>query len=269
VRIAGLLDHSRACRNLRLAFPAGTGGADGVRLEFLSSWRELREGVREGLYDLAIVQPCLGTSLSHPEPNLAELEPLAGAWPREKVILYFCCYFCCPHPSASLLHDLGRLGFPFLLILGTDDDPRNICRIVARAGARSTFRKRLADLEPAISEEALRLVLETVAGWPPSDSVHDLASSLNMSRRSLNRRFRTEGLPSPGRLVSFARLLETSALWNMGLRSRARIASILGLSSPASLGHLSRSLAGRPLGSFLEPRPGEDPFDWVIRKIQG
>jgi hypothetical protein len=53
----------------------------------------------------------------------------------------------------------------------------------------------------------------------------------------------------------------------MGLTNRTRIASILGIADPVSLGHLSQSLAGRPLGLFLDPHSDEDPFDWFVRKI--
>jgi hypothetical protein len=90
-----------------------------------------------------------------------------------------------------------------------------------------------------------------------------------MSRRSLQRRLRGEGLPTPGQSVAYARFLEMYTLWSMGISSRARIASILDIADPASLGHLSQRLADRPLGHFLDPLSGEDPFDWFVRKIGG
>lgn len=265
MRIAGLFDHSRACRNLRLAFRSGTDLPFRVHLEFLSSWKELREGVRQGSYDLAFVQPCLGQPSFRPEPRLSELEQVVAFLPRDQVILYL----CRPHPSATLLYDLGRLGFPFLLMLGVDDDLRGILRIVARARARDALQKGLADLLAELDERTLRLALDALAGWPPPSSVKELAENLNTSRRSLSRKLQTVGLPSPGRLRSTGTLLEARTLWGMGVQSRARIASILGLADPASLSRLSRRLAGRPLSTFLEAESGEDLVDWMVRQALG
>jgi len=41
----------------------------------------------------------------------------------------------------------------------------------------------------------------------------------------------------------------------------------LGLADPASLGHLSRSVANQPLGRVLDRKSSSDPFDWFVREI--
>jgi len=53
----------------------------------------------------------------------------------------------------------------------------------------------------------------------------------------------------------------------MGVSSRARIASILGSGDAASLGHLSRRVASRPLGEFIGRDATEDPFTFVADKL--
>lgn len=199
--ISVLLDDSRAYRALRLAFRTGLGGPAAVQLRFVSSWSELRHDIGAELCDLAIVQPCFGMPPSLPEPNLPKLEGLASVWDRGKVILYL----SHPNPSPSLFHDLGRLGFPFLLVQGIDDDPRSILRIVARAGARRNLRGRWREQDAPPDEATCRLVLDTVTGWPPATSAEELARHLKMSLRSLQRRLRAEGLPSPGKSISYGR----------------------------------------------------------------
>ena len=53
----------------------------------------------------------------------------------------------------------------------------------------------------------------------------------------------------------------------MGVSSRARIGSILGSGDAASLGHLSRRVASRPLGEFIGRDATEDPFTFVADKL--
>ncbi len=263
VRVAVLIDQSQGCRTVRLAFRLGSRSSEAVQLDFLSSWSELREAAYGDRSTIAVLQPCFGMPPRRPEPNFREIERATAVWDRETMILYL----CCPHLSASLLHDLGRMGFPFLLAQGIDDDGRNILRMVARAEARRVLRERLGEKELPPSVEALRLILDAVAGWPPPSSVGEMARILRMSRRSLQRSLNDDGLPSPGKLVSYARLLEICTLWRMGIRGRARIASILGIADSSSLGHLSRSLTGQPLSHFLDLESGASPFDWFVRKM--
>jgi hypothetical protein len=50
--------------------------------------------------------------------------------------------------------------------------------------------------------------------------------------------------------------------------NRTRIASILGSGDAASLGHLSRRVANRPLGEFIGSEATEDPFSFVADRLR-
>ena len=261
MRVAVLIDQSETRQDLRRILGARSGPPPTVRLRFLFSWGEVHEGGTRGAYELAIVQPSFGQPAQDSPPNLPELERLASAGNAEQVVLSL----SGPGPATDLLSDLARLGFPFLLGQDEGDYERHVLRVVARAETRRKLRRRLEGLENRLDEETLRLVLDTTTTWPPARSVEEFARRLRMSRRTLQRRLRQKGLPSPGKLISIARLLEACALWrDAGIQNRTRIGFILGMADPASLGHLSRSLANRPFREFLDPGSAFDPLEWLM-----
>lgn len=201
MRVAVLVDRIHAVRTIRKAF-GGTPVA--ARLLFLSSWRELVDGAGSESFDLAIVQPSFGVAPSLSSPNLTDLERFVSLFPTPSVILYL----CRSDPAPTFLLDLARMEFPYLLLRGVDDDPRTVQRVVARAETRRILRLKLTALEDQLEEEAVRLLLNSATGWPPAKRVEDLASQQQMSDRTLQRRLRRGHLPTPGRLISYARFLE-------------------------------------------------------------
>lgn len=265
MQIAVLLDHPQAFRALRSAFRLGPGGPVNAQLRFLSNWTELHDTLASEECDLAIVQPCHGQPSTSPDPSLAELETLATLWPREQVILPVVHL----RPNPGLLRDIGQMAFPYLLVQGIDDDPKTILRTVARAESRRLLRRELEVERTALDPEVVALLLDSLTGWPPAPSVHDLAKQSGMGRRSLQRVLRQAGLPSPGKLVAFSRFLDACVMGRrMGVSSRARIASILGSGDAASLGHLSQRVANRPLGKFIGGDATEDPFTFVADRLR-
>ena len=265
MHIAVLLDHSQAVRSLRSAFRLGPGGPARAHLRSLSTWTELYDLLASDECDLALVQPCHGYPPTSPDPSLAGLETLATRWPREQVVLFV----VRPRPGPHLLRDIGQMGFPYLLVQGIDDDPRTILRTVARAESRRLLRRRLESKRAGLDPEVAGLVLDSLTAWPPALSVQDLALQSGMGRRNLQRVLRQAGLPSPGKLVALSRFLEACVIGQrMGVSSRARIASIPDSGDAASLGHLSRRVANRPLGEFIGSDATEDPFSFVADTLR-
>jgi len=266
VRVGVLVDRIQVIRTLRKAVRTGAGPHPTTRLLPLSSWGEVIEGVRGESFDLVILQPSIGVGPWSPAPKFTELERLVSLFPGSRAILYF----CRPKPTPSDLRDLARMGFPYWLIQGIDDDTRTIQRAVARAEARRILTLRSDAQGTQMEEEPLALLLHSTTGWPPVRLVEDLANQQYMSRRTFQRRLKGLNLPSPGRLLSCGRFLEVCALWrSMGIRDRFRIGLILGFGDPSSIGHLSRTLTGRPLGHFLRPDSDADPFDWFWNHVIG
>lgn len=249
MRVDVLLDDPAAIRAVRLAFRQYPGIQRTCILHQLLSWAELDARADEGDFDVAVVQPTFASS-GPPRPDgVQRLGRLQGKSKPGSLIPFVCRSARTP----ALLQELASLRFPIVLVQGIDDDPRSILRALSRA---KTFR--MVQAFPSRPSEkldlsSLELVLSIIAGWPPAASVEELAQRRNLSPRTLRRRMATGDLPTPRRLSRWGRLLETFALWEMGIRSRGRIASILELGSASTLAHLSRDLTGDRLDQVLQP----------------
>ena len=264
MRVTILLDRPEFLRSLQRPFRPGRSSSSGVRFRALSTWRDLEEDVRGGGCDLAVLDPFVGSDAGGAHGNLVRLERLAPEWDRDRLIILL------PHADVvpKTIPDLGLSGFTFLLIHGIDDHPNAVVRALARARGRQLLRERWRARCPGISEEKAGLLLDMVAGWPPVGSARELATRFHVSRRTLHRRLNKENLPSPGRLVSCGRLLEVCVLWQIGIRNRASLASIVGLSEASSLGHLARRRADRPLGEFLGREADREAAAWIQQEFR-
>ena len=160
-------------------------------------------------------------------------------------------------------------GFPIVLIQGVDDDPGSLLRALCRAKACAVATSSIREAGLQFDLGSQKLALSAMAGWPPSQSVKELAEELNLAGRTLRRRMTAAGLPTPQRLVRYGRLLEAHLLWTMGIRSRERIASILHISGGSALGHLTRDLTGLSTDEFFRTARLEDLVARILARRLG
>jgi AraC-like DNA-binding protein len=158
--------------------------------------------------------------------NFERVRRLRQAHPRLTLIAYVS-----PSPQrVREIFDAGRYGFAGLVVAGEDDAPRTLLSVIDQAEARAltgALRTELKELAP----DALDAVLLAVTRAHERLSPVSLAKLLGRSPRALTRRLAAEGLPSPQRLLGWARLIVAAHLLEDSGRSADRVAATLGFPS--------------------------------------
>ncbi len=231
----------------------------------VSSWEEFKARAHGRAFDLAFVQTSFPRSPGHPLTGVRVLERVIGQLAPGSLVPLV----CEEDSTQDLLKDLKALGFNIVLIQGLDDHPASLLRAISRA--RSSFRliPALVASGRGVDLRTLELVLSLVTGWPPPGSVREAAAQLSMTPRSLRRRLREAGFPSPAHLLRWSRLLEAVALERVGIRSGERLAHLLGLAGHSTLAHLSRDLTNRPLSKTLRPEAEPDILRAFCERLPG
>lgn len=264
MRVGALLPDLTAANRLRLAFSAPW-QTERSTLVLYADWNSL---VSDGLarrYDVSVVDPELGGSESRGCGYVSALERLRQTLGIHSIVLY------CGRVvgRARSLGQLGALGFPFLIIRDIDDDPRSIIRVLAR----SRIRRRLEGLiglgEGHLPQEGVSpLILEAVTGWPPAETVGELARRVPTSETTLRRNCRKWGVPSPRELLRWGRVLEAVSLASLGIQRRSRIAPLVGLGHPSSLSRLLNELLPWCGKGALEGATLEQVTEWFLNRVQ-
>jgi len=158
--------------------------------------------------------------------NFERVRRLRQAHPRLTLIAYVA-------PSLQRVReifDAGRYGFAGLVVAGEDDSPRALLALVDQAEARAltgVLRHELRDLGPLALDAMLIAVTRAHERLTPGA----LARLLGKSPRALTRRLAADAMPSPQRLLAWARLLVAAHLLEDSGRSADRVAATLGFPS--------------------------------------
>ena len=263
--VDALLHDSAAIHSLRVALRRHPSLPVKCPLCLLSSWDELHSRANEKAFDVVLVQPSFPVRTKVPPNGLRNIERLTQVLEPGRVILFL----SKSDQTGALLQALAPPRFPFVLLQGIDDHPSSILRVLSRAQSHRMIRHPLgpfrADREPG----SIELVLAVLTGWPPPNSVEHLAQRLGLSPRTLRRKMAEQCLPPPGRLLRWGRLFEAVYLRKLGIRSRARIASILELGGVSALAHLAKDLTGDRLGQILRPDGEEDLLAAFFEDLAG
>jgi len=161
--------------------------------------------------------------------NFERVRRLRQAHPRLTLIAYVA---PSPHRVREIF-DAGRAGFAGLVVAGEDDAPRSLLALADQAEARAltgVLRAELRDLAPFAIDAVLIAVTRAHERLTPGD----LAKLLGRSPRALTRRLAAEALPSPQRLLAWARLIVAAHLLEDSGRSADRVAATLGFPSGSS-----------------------------------
>jgi AraC-like DNA-binding protein len=201
-----------------------------------ASWDRFLHLVRERPATCAVVDEGTLRSPSGGEGALAELR---AAFPSISIVL-----ISRPQSDPFMLLRLGRAGVDGLVLVGADDIARALPETVARALARGTealVARSLSSYLPARSCRALRLALEGVQrNWRTAD----LARHVGYSRPHLSCHLRSDGLPSAGHLLVWARLLHAGRWLTDPGRSAESVSRQLEYSSGAAFRRALRNYTG-------------------------
>ena len=153
--------------------------------------------------------------------------------------------YCQPgHKHSSEILALARAGVHELVFRGVDDGTTTFQQTLARASQSSAAREVLDALEPVVSPEALRTVEACVQyAWPEFNS-RALAQALGMNVKTLVKHCRTNGLPTPGALLNWIRLMVVSYLLESEGRALEHVAAAFGLDSASPLRNLMKRYTG-------------------------
>ncbi len=161
------------------------------------------------------------------------------------------------------LFDAGRSGVDALILANVDDDAVNIAATIEHAEARGVagvLRTMLEGLRPTARDALLISVTRAHEHLTPDD----LARRLSLSRRVLAKHLEQAGLPSPQRLLTWARLLVAAHLLEDPERSADNIALALHFPSGSAFRNTCQRYV-RATPSEIR-RNGGAP--WVLQQMQ-
>jgi AraC-like DNA-binding protein len=161
------------------------------------------------------------------------------------------------------LFDAGRSGVDALIVANLDDDAVTIAATIERAEARGVagvLRTVLEELRPTARDAVLLAVTRAHEHLTPDD----LARRLSLSRRVLAKHLEQASLPSPQRLITWARLLVAAHLLEDPERSADNIA--LALHFPS--GSAFRNTCQRYLSATPSEVRKNGGAPWVLTRMQ-
>ncbi|RMH22154.1 MAG: helix-turn-helix domain-containing protein [Gemmatimonadetes bacterium] len=161
----------------------------------------------------------------------------------------------------ELLFELGRCGFEHLILLDFDRLDWRLRRAAAIAAAESVLAPVMRALGPGVHpREAMtvRLAFEAVQRrW----TAEELARHVGLSRPHLSVRLRAEGLPSAGRLLTWARLLHAGRWLTDPGRSAESVSRQLEYASGSGFRRALRTFLGLTPSEVIE----QGGLDCVLR----
>lgn len=223
-------------------------------VEACATWDDVLRLCEVQPVHLAIVDLFAGGSLT-----LDPVRQLKRQYPRMATIAYV----DVTAERGKDLFDAGRSGVDALIVANVDDDALNIAATIEHAEARGVagvLRGMLAELRPTARDALLLAVTRAHEHLSPDD----LARRLQLSRRVLAKHLEQAHLPSPQRLITWARLLVAAHLLEDPERSADNIALALHFPSGSAFRNTcQRYLHATPSGIR---RNGGAP--WVLEQMR-
>ena len=177
---------------------------------------------------------------SHRTPTAPMLARVRAEYPGVALIGY-----CQPgHKHSTEILALARAGVHELVFRGIDDTTSTFQQTLARASQSSAAREGLNALRQVVAAESLWIVEACVQyAWPELNS-RELAQALGMNVKTLVKHCRAGGLPSPGALLNWVRLMVVAYLLEAEGRALEHVAAAFGLESASPLRNLMKRYTG-------------------------
>lgn len=153
--------------------------------------------------------------------------------------------FCQPgHRYSSEIIAMARAGVHELVFRGVDDSGETFRQTLARASQTSAGREVLNALRDVISPDAISIVETCIQYGGPEFSSRALAHALGMNVKTLVKHCRAKGLPSPGALLNWVKLMVVAYLLEAEGRALEHVAAAFGLESASPLRNLMKRYTG-------------------------
>jgi len=176
----------------------------------------------------------------HKTPAAPTLARLRAEYPGVALI-----GFCQPaYKHSTEIVALVTAGVHELIFRGVDDTAEAFRQTLARASQTSAAREVLNELRRHLSPEAMIIVETSVLYAWPDFSSRSLAQVLGVNVKTLVKQCRMCGLPSPGALLNWMRLMVVAYLLEAEGRALEHVASAFGLESASPLRNLMKRYTG-------------------------
>ena len=170
---------------------------------------------------------------------------------RPSMAVIACCHLV-PEAAREVLR-LGRAGVDDVILLGHDDVWAKLRPLLSRGGGNEErIAAALGELAPFLPAAALPVVACCLRHAHEPFSVEQLAREQRVCRRMLGYRLAAIGLPPPGALISYCRLIMTALSWQEFGGSVELVASAAGYGSAAALRRVLRRYTGQPVSAIRE-----------------
>lgn len=252
-RVACLASSATARARLRTALSGDH------HLIVTQSW----QGLLEAVGDPSVAGCIIDTDYHHRRIGPTEIKPLRKTHPGMALVVYGSF-----EGRGSELFQLGQLGVDGIILAGRDDTPQRIRDTVSRALARALaarVEKRLGARTPDLGIHALRWAIEHAHEAP---LVEDLADRFQVSRRTLSRHLRREGLPPAAQILLWGKLLRAVQLLDESGVTVERAAYRMGYSSAAALRRAFRRETGSPPTRVVEEGGVLRVMDTLVRAFR-
>ena len=201
----------------------------------VATWARLTWTLRESAATCALVD---GTALPRTEPERALIE-LARLYPSMATVL-----IATERMSPGILFRLGKAGVSGLVLLPVDGMVRDLPGAIRKSLHRSTASTVLRVVSPSLrrrEQEAVRWALEGAQrGW----RAEEIARRVGFTRPHLSAGLRDYGMPSPGHLLVWARLLHAGSWLADPGRTAESVSRQLGYSSGAAFRRALKNYVG-------------------------
>src|SRR5436309_15837486 len=148
------------------------------------------------------------------------------------------------HKYSTEIVALVHAGVHELVFRGVDDTAEAFRYTLARATQTSAAREVLNGLRPHLTTDAIAIVETSVQYAWPDFSSRALAQVLGMNVKTLVKQCRGCGLPTPGALLNWIRLMVVAYLLDAEGRALEHVAAAFGLESASPLRNLMKRYTG-------------------------
>lgn len=138
----------------------------------------------------------------------------------------------------------SRAGLNALVLSDYDDVRSELRAAVAHATADSVAERSMRQIVPGLPRAIRQIVELYLRNGRRNMAVTEAAASLGLTRQTLSRKLTDAGLPAPGALMSWARLLHAAHLLEDPDRSIERVAHEVDLGSATALRNMLKSYTG-------------------------
>jgi AraC-like DNA-binding protein len=202
-----------------------------------SDWRAFYDALDQLPSDGCLIDPYRATS----PVDLGDIQRLRERHPSLAIIVY------ADFKGHEMdLYTLGRYQIDGVVPAGRSENVRDVRETVSEALATSVAARVASSLERRMCQLGLDCLRWAIENSHRKPKVDELADAFSSSARSLTRKLRKGGAPSPGRILLWGKLFRAAHMLSDRRSSVEQVAYGLGYSSGAALARALRRETGYP-----------------------